>query len=162
MLTQAREDLIERTAESLVGAKTATIHMYNATAPLFRRVVFHVDKAGMHGARPPRGTELVMKYAEQYLGDVEFGYEYSPEIFTGTEMEFAVEVCNAVMDVWQPVDGPRDHPEPAGDRRDGDAERLRRSDRVVQPARPQPRARRNLAAPAQRPRHGDRGDRAGR
>ena len=46
-----------------------------------------------------------MKYAEQYLGDVEFGYEYSPEIFTGTEMEFAVEVCNAVMDVWQPSDG---------------------------------------------------------
>ena len=52
-----------------------------------------------------RGTELVMKYAEQHLGDVEFGYEYSPEIFTGTEMEFAVEVCNAVMDVWQPSDG---------------------------------------------------------
>ena len=51
------------------------------------------------------GTELVMKYAEQHLADVEFGYEYSPEIFTGTEMEFAVEVCNAVMDVWQPSAG---------------------------------------------------------
>ena len=104
VLTQAREDLIERTAESIVGAKTATIHMYNATAPLFRRVVFHVDKAECI-ALATRGTELVMKYAEQYLGDVEFGYEYSPEIFTGTEMEFAVEVCNAVMDVWQPTDG---------------------------------------------------------
>ena len=78
--------------------------MYNATAPLFRRVVFHVDKAECI-ALATRGTELVMKYAEQYLGDVEFGYEYSPEIFTGTEMEFAVEVCNAVMDVWQPSDG---------------------------------------------------------
>jgi 2-isopropylmalate synthase len=78
--------------------------MYNATAPLFRRVVFHVDKAECI-ALATRGTELVMKYAEQYLGDVEFGYEYSPEIFTGTEMEFAVEVCNAVMDVWQPSQG---------------------------------------------------------
>jgi 2-isopropylmalate synthase len=104
VLTQAREDLIERTAESLMGAKTASIHMYNATAPLFRRVVFHVDKAECI-ALATRGTELVMKYAEQYLGDVEFGYEYSPEIFTGTEMEFAVEVCNAVMDVWQPSEG---------------------------------------------------------
>src|SRR5688572_21327407 len=78
--------------------------MYNATAPLFRRVVFHVDKAECI-ALATRGTELVMKYAEQHLGDVEFGYEYSPEIFTGTEMEFAVEVCNAVMDVWQPSPG---------------------------------------------------------
>jgi 2-isopropylmalate synthase len=101
VLTQAREDLIERTAESLVGAKTATIHMYNATAPLFRRVVFNVDKAECM-ALATRGTELVMKYAEEHLGDVEFGYQYSPEIFTGTELEFSVEVCNAVMDVWQP------------------------------------------------------------
>ncbi len=104
VLTQAREDLIERTAESLVGAKTATIHMYNATAPLFRRVVFGVDKAECI-ALATRGTELVMKYAEQYLGEVEFGYQYSPEIFTGTELEFSVEVCNAVMDVWQPGAG---------------------------------------------------------
>ncbi|MDN5770879.1 MAG: 2-isopropylmalate synthase, partial [Microlunatus sp.] len=101
VLTQAREDLIERTVESLVGATSATIHLYNATAPLFRRVVFRVDKAECL-AIATRGTELVMKYAEQHLGDVEFGYQYSPEIFTGTEPEFAVEVCNAVMDVWQP------------------------------------------------------------
>jgi 2-isopropylmalate synthase len=104
VLTQAREDLIERTAESLVGAKTATIHMYNATAPLFRRVVFRVDKAECMSIAT-HGTELVMKYAEEHLGDVEFGYQYSPEIFTGTEPEFAVEVCNAVMDVWQPSSG---------------------------------------------------------
>ncbi|MDX6323502.1 MAG: 2-isopropylmalate synthase [Propionibacteriaceae bacterium] len=104
VLTQAREDLIERTAESLVGARSATIHMYNATAELFRRVVFNVDKAECL-ALATRGTEMVMKYAEQYLGDVEFGYQYSPEIFTGTELEFAVEVCNAVMDVWQPGEG---------------------------------------------------------
>ncbi|HYP44049.1 MAG TPA: 2-isopropylmalate synthase [Propionibacteriaceae bacterium] len=104
VLTQAREDLIERTAESLVGVRNGTIHMYNATAPLFRRVVFGVDRAECI-ALARRGTEMVMKYAEQHLGDVAFGYEYSPEIFTGTEMEFAVEVCNAVMDVWQPGDG---------------------------------------------------------
>ena len=104
VLTQAREDLIERTAESLVGAKTATIHMYNATAPLFRRVVFRVDRPECI-ALATRGTELVMKYAEQYLGGVEFGYQYSPEIFTGTELEFSVEVCNAVMDVWEPSSG---------------------------------------------------------
>jgi 2-isopropylmalate synthase len=104
VLTQAREDLIERTAESLVGARTATIHMYNATAPLFRRVVFKVDRAECI-ALAARGTELVMKYAEQYLGGVEFGYQYSPEIFTGTEPDFSVEVCNTVMDVWQPGPG---------------------------------------------------------
>jgi len=104
VLTQAREDLIARTAESLVGARTATIHLYNATAPLFRRVVFGVDKPECI-ALATRGTELVMKYAEQHLGDVEFGYQYSPEIFTGTELDFAVEVCDAVMDVWQPSAG---------------------------------------------------------
>ncbi|MFL6064314.1 MAG: 2-isopropylmalate synthase, partial [Friedmanniella sp.] len=104
VLTQAREDLIARTAESLVGSKTATIHLYNATAPLFRRVVFHVDKPECI-ALATRGTELVMKYAEQYLGDVEFGYQYSPEIFTGTELSFAVDVCEAVSDVWQPGPG---------------------------------------------------------
>ena len=104
VLTQAREDLIERTAESLAGAKTATIHLYNATAPLFRRVVFNVDRDECIQLAT-RGTELVLKYAEQYLGDVEFGYQYSPEIFTGTELDFAVEVCNAVMEVWQPAAG---------------------------------------------------------
>ncbi len=104
VLTQAREDLIERTAESLAGARSGTIHLYNAIAPLFRRVVFKVDRDEcVHIAT--RGTELVMKYAEQHLGDVEFGYEYSPEIFTSAELDFSVEVCNAVMDVWQPAPG---------------------------------------------------------
>ena len=104
VLTQAREDLIERTAQSLVGAKRATIHMYNATAELFRRVVFNIDEAQCI-AMATRGTELVMKYAEQNLGDVEFGYQYSPEIFTQTPTDFAIEVCNAVMDRWQPTEG---------------------------------------------------------
>lgn len=101
VLTQAREDLISRTAESLVGAKRANIHMYNATAEMFRRVVFGIDEAQCV-AMARRGTELVMKYAEQLLGDVEFGYQYSPEIFTQTPTDFAIEVCENVMDVWQP------------------------------------------------------------
>jgi 2-isopropylmalate synthase len=104
VLTQAREELIERTVQSLVGTSHATVHLYNATAPLFRRVVFDIDKAECK-ALAVRGTEHVMKFAEQYLGDCDFGYEYSPEIFIDTELDFAVEVCEAVMDVWQPGPG---------------------------------------------------------
>ena len=102
VLTQAREDLIERTAQSLVGAHRATIHMYNATAELFRRVVFRMSEQECKDLAV-FGTELVMKYADKYLSDVEFGYQYSPEIFTQTPTDFAVEVCNAVGDVWQPT-----------------------------------------------------------
>ncbi len=104
VLTQAREDLIERTVQSLVGLDRATVHLYNATAPLFRRVVFNVDKDECRNIAV-RGTEMVMKYAEELLGDCDFGYQYSPEIFTSTELEFAVDVCEAVSDVWQPEDG---------------------------------------------------------
>lgn len=104
VLTQAREDLIERTVQSLVGTARANVHLYNATAPLFRRVVFGVDKDECRSIAV-RGTEIVMKYAEELLGDTDFGYQYSPEIFTGTELEFAVDVCEAVSDVWQPGPG---------------------------------------------------------
>jgi 2-isopropylmalate synthase len=104
VLTQAREDLIERTIASLVGTDRATVHLYNATAPLFRRVVFGVDRDECR-AIATRGTEIVMKYAEELLGECDFGYQYSPEIFTGTELEFAVDVCEAVSDVWQPEAG---------------------------------------------------------
>jgi 2-isopropylmalate synthase len=105
VLTQAREDLIERTVQSLIGAKHGTVHLYNATAPLFRRVVFDVDREECK-AIAVDGTRHVMKFAEQYLGDMEdFGYEYSPEIFIDTELDFALEVCEAVMDIWQPGPG---------------------------------------------------------
>ncbi|MFW6599295.1 2-isopropylmalate synthase [Propionibacteriaceae bacterium Y2011] len=104
VLTQAREDLIERTAQSLEGAARANIHLYNATAELFRRVVFKMSGAECI-ALATRGTEMVMKYAEEFCGDTEFGYQYSPEIFTQTPTDFALEVCHAVMDVWQPEDG---------------------------------------------------------
>jgi 2-isopropylmalate synthase len=104
VLTQAREDLIERSVQSLVGVPRANIHLYNALAPLFRRVVFHAGRDEIK-AIATRGTELVMKYTEGYLDATVIGYEYSPEIFTGTELPFSVEVCEAVSDVWQPDDG---------------------------------------------------------
>src|SRR3954470_7712898 len=104
VLTQAREDLIERTTQSLVGVHHANIHLYNALAPLFRRVVFRATTDEIKDIAV-RGTELFMKYAEQNLGQTIIGYEYSPEIFTNTELPFSVEVCEAVSDVWQPDDG---------------------------------------------------------
>jgi 2-isopropylmalate synthase len=105
VLTQAREELIERSIQSLAGARMATVHLYNATAPIFRKVVFRIDRAECQ-ALAVEGTRHVMKYAEQYLAggaqSTDFGYEYSPEIFMDTELDFARDVCAAVMDVWQP------------------------------------------------------------
>ncbi|HXF21809.1 MAG TPA: 2-isopropylmalate synthase [Streptosporangiaceae bacterium] len=104
VLTQARDELIERTVQSLVGAPRATVHMYNATAPVFRRVVFGNDREETK-ALAVEGTRSVMKYAETYLSGCDFGYEYSPEIFMDTELGFALDVCASVMDVWQPGPG---------------------------------------------------------
>ncbi|MFD3455194.1 2-isopropylmalate synthase [Streptomyces sp. NPDC058691] len=105
VLTQAREELIERTVESLRGASRATVHLYNATAPVFRRVVFRGSKEQIRQIAVD-GTRLVMEYADKILGDeTVFGYQYSPEIFTDTELDFALEVCESVMDVWQPEEG---------------------------------------------------------
>jgi 2-isopropylmalate synthase len=104
VLTQARDELIERTVQSLAGAPRATVHLYNATAPLFRRVVFGVDRDECK-AMAVEGTRSVMKYAEEYLAGCDFGYEYSPEIFMDTELDFAAEICEAVMDAWQPGPG---------------------------------------------------------
>src|ERR1700744_3750764 len=104
VLTQAREDLIERSVQSLVGAQQATVHLYNATAPTFRKVVFKIGRDECKQLAVA-GTEHVMKFAEQYLEGTDFGYEYSPEIFMDTELDFALETCEAVMDVWQPGPG---------------------------------------------------------
>ncbi|MGK5450669.1 2-isopropylmalate synthase [Streptomyces radiopugnans] len=105
VLTQAREDLIERTVQSLAGAHRATVHLYNATAPVFRRVVFRGSRDDIRQIAVD-GTRLVVEYAEKILGDeTVFGYQYSPEIFTDTELDFALEVCESVMDVWQPEEG---------------------------------------------------------
>ncbi len=102
VLTQSRPEIITRTVESLVGFKRATVHLYNATSPLFREVVFRNGKEETI-ALAVEGTRKVMEDAERILGDdTIFGYEYSPEIFIDTEPEFALQVCKAVMDVWQP------------------------------------------------------------
>jgi len=104
VLTQARPELIERTIQSLEGAHRATVHMYNAAAPLFRKVVFGFSGDGRDEctAVATEGTAAVMKFAEYYLSNTIFGYEYSPEIFMDTELDYSLEICNAVMDVWQP------------------------------------------------------------
>ncbi|WP_341230439.1 2-isopropylmalate synthase [Nocardioides salarius] len=104
VLTQAREDLIERSVQSLVGVPRANIHLYNALAPMFRRVVFGASRDEVKDIAV-RGTEMVMKHGEQVLDMTVIGYEYSPEIFTSTELPFSLEVCEAVSDVWQPEDG---------------------------------------------------------
>lgn len=101
VLTQAREDLITRTFESLKGAKKAIVHYYNATAPSFRRIVFNQDKAGVIQIAVNAG-QIIKRLAEQNP-DTEWRFEYSPEIFSSTEPEFAVEVCNAVIGVFQPT-----------------------------------------------------------
>jgi 2-isopropylmalate synthase len=107
VLTQAREELIERTVQSLAGAKLATVHMYNAAAPLFRSVVFGWEGDGREACKAVAvdGTRAVMKYADEYLAGTDFGYEYSPEIFMDTELDFSLEICEAVMDIWQPGPG---------------------------------------------------------
>ena len=104
VLTQAREELIERTVQSLVGARKASVHLYNAAAPMFRRVVFGWPGDGRPECRTvaTQGTQAVLKFAETYLPETDFGYEYSPEIFMDTEADFALAICEAVMDVWQP------------------------------------------------------------
>ncbi|HLS49045.1 MAG TPA: 2-isopropylmalate synthase, partial [Actinomycetaceae bacterium] len=105
VLTQSRTELIERTVDSLVGAPRATVHLYNATAPVFRDIVFRNDREATT-ALAVTGTRDVMAFAEKLLDDdTEFSYQYSPEIFVDTELDYALEVCEAVMDVWQPQEG---------------------------------------------------------
>ena len=101
VLTQARDHLIERTYEAIAGAKQAIVHFYNSTSILQREVVFREDRQGimdiaLHGARFCREMEKTIPQTQVY-------YEYSPESFTGTELEYAVEVCNAVLEILEPT-----------------------------------------------------------
>ena len=98
VLTQAREHLIERTYESIRGARRAIVHLYNSTSTLQRRVVFGLDKDGIKDIAV-QGARLCKKF-EETVPEVEISYEYSPESFTGTELDYAVEVCNAVIEEW--------------------------------------------------------------
>lgn len=101
VLTQARDDLIERTFESLKGAKKAIVHYYNACAPSFRKIVFNQDKAGVKAIAVAAGTTI--KRLADAAPQTQWGFEYSPEVFSSTEIDFAVEVCNAVIEVFQPT-----------------------------------------------------------
>ncbi|MGK2348015.1 2-isopropylmalate synthase [Actinomyces sp. W5033] len=102
VLTQSREDLIDRTLDACVGIPRATVHLYNALSPLFREVVFRMGKDDVRELAID-GTRMVMARAEKVLTeDTIFGFEYSPEIFVDTERDYTLEVCEAVMDVWQP------------------------------------------------------------
>src|SRR5580700_4178452 len=101
VLVQAREDLIERTVESLVGAKRVIIHMYNSTSPAQRRVVFNKSKEEIK-AVAVNGARMIKDRLHRLKGK-EFMLQYSPESFSGTEVEFAKEISEAVMDVWQPT-----------------------------------------------------------
>ena len=102
VLTQSREDLIDRTLDACVGLPRATVHLYNALSPLFREVVFRMGRDDIRELAVD-GTRQVLARAEKVLSDeTVFGFEYSPEIFVDTEREYALEVCEAVMGVWQP------------------------------------------------------------
>jgi len=101
VLTQAREDLIARSYASLKGARRAIIHVYNSTSTVQREKVFGLDKEGIK-AIAVQGAEWVLQYAA-VQPETEWHFQYSPESFTGTEIDYAVEVCSAVVDVWQPT-----------------------------------------------------------
>jgi len=101
VLTQARPELIERTYEACCGADRAIVHLYNSTSILQRRVVFRADRAGISKIATD-GAEDVARFAEKYPS-TDWRFEYSPESYTGTELQYAVEVCNAVSAIWQPT-----------------------------------------------------------
>lgn len=103
VLTQARPELIERTYEALQGAKRAIVHVYNSTSRVQREQVFGLDRDGIRQIAVD-GATLVKDFAARYP-ETEWAFEYSPESFTGTELDYAVEVIDAVNDVWRPDQG---------------------------------------------------------
>ena len=101
VLTQSREPLIKRTYEAIKGAKQAVVHLYNSTSVLQRRVVFGQDRAGIKKIATD-GAELCLSLMDSVKGTA-VSFEYSPESYTGTELEYALEVCDAVTDIWKPT-----------------------------------------------------------
>ncbi len=104
VLSQCREEQIKKTFEAIRGTKSAIVHIYNSTSTLQRDVVFNADKETVK-ALALKGTQMVIDNLPMYDGDVTL--EYSPESFTGTELDYALEVCNAVIDLWKPT---KEHP----------------------------------------------------
>jgi 2-isopropylmalate synthase len=101
VLTQSRRDLIERSFESLEGARTAIVHVYNAVSPAWREVVFNMDRAGVK-ALAVEGVSILREQAEKRPG-TDWRFEYSPETFSTAELDFSLEVCEAVLDVLEPT-----------------------------------------------------------
>lgn len=101
VLVQARDELIERTYEALAGVRRAIVHVYNSTSPTQRNKVFGLDKAGIVDVARKGATKV--KHEAGKYPETDWSFQYSPESFSGTEVDFAVEVCNAVIDVWQPT-----------------------------------------------------------
>ena len=136
VLTQCRPELIERTFEAVKGAKKVIVHFYNSTSTLQREVVFRTDRKGV--------TEIAVNAAKQVkaLADAasgtDFQFEYSPESFTGTELDFALDDLRGGQGRHQADALEAAHSQPAGDGRDGDAEHLRRPVRVVRAAHIRP------------------------
>jgi 2-isopropylmalate synthase len=100
VLVQCREHLLKRTFEALEGVKKAVVHIYNSTSTLQRDVVFHMNKDEIKQIAV-EGTKLVKEYAKSFPGEIVL--EYSPESFTGTEVDYALEVCTAVQEIWEPT-----------------------------------------------------------
>jgi 2-isopropylmalate synthase len=101
VLSQCRPELIERTFEALHGARQAIVHIYNSTSILQRRVVFREEREGIKKIATA-AAEMLVAYAGKY-SDTDFRFQYSPESYTGTELSYAAEVCNAVTEIWQPT-----------------------------------------------------------
>jgi len=101
VLTQSRRDLIQKTFESLEGARTATVHLYNAVSPAWREVVFNMDRAGVK-ALAIEGAKMLREEAEK-RPDTDWRFEYSPETFSTAELDFSLEVCEAVQDILEPT-----------------------------------------------------------
>jgi 2-isopropylmalate synthase len=101
VLSQCRPELIERTFEALQGASKAIVHIYNSTSILQRRVVFREEREGVKKIATS-AAEMLVAYAGKY-SDTDFRFQYSPESYTGTELSYAAEVCNAVTEIWQPT-----------------------------------------------------------
>ncbi len=150
VLTQSREHIIAKTFESLKGAKKAIVHLYNSTSLAQREQVFKKDRQEIIDIAVS-GAKLMNEYAKK-MPETEFQFEYSPESFTGTEIDFAEAICNAVIDIWEPTREKSDY-QSACNRIHVYAACLRSTDLLYVSSPAQQRKRHPFSAPPQRPRH---------
>jgi 2-isopropylmalate synthase len=148
VLVQARDHLLKRTFESLAGVDKAIVHLYNSTSPLQRRVTFGDASRESIRDMAVEGATIIRDLLPTMAGS-DIMLQYSPESFSDTELDFSLEVCHAVMDVWQPTPETPDHSESSRHRGMDHPERACRSDRMVLPKREKPRRGAHLVAHAQ-------------